>query len=73
MRMSLRCRACIKCKTYIVIHPDNAINQADIKKFERKHIGHTIMTTEINEVKGVYAPFANNGSANRSKESMEEV
>ncbi|MFX1325714.1 MAG: hypothetical protein ACFE8N_12230 [Promethearchaeota archaeon] len=71
--MSLRCRACIKCRTYIVIHPDNPINQADIKNFERQHTGHTIMTADINEVKGVYAPSTNNGGANHNGESMENM
>jgi hypothetical protein len=65
----LRCRACIKCKEYIVIHPDNPINQVDIKKFERKHTGHTVMTVDMNEVKGAYAPHTNNGDAQTSDEN----
>ena len=68
--MSLRCRACIKCKTYIVIHPDNPINQVDIKKFERKHTGHTIMTTDINEVKGAYASYTNNDGPQSTDENV---
>ena len=67
--MSLRCRACIKCKTYIVIHADNPINQVEIKTFERKHANHTIMTVELNEVKGVYSPFSNNGDVKASEEN----
>ena len=67
--MSLRCRACIKCKTYIVIHADNAINQLDIKNFERRHTNHTIITVDINEVKGVYSPSVSNGDVKPSEES----
>ncbi|KKL20445.1 hypothetical protein LCGC14_2455380, partial [marine sediment metagenome] len=43
----VRCRACIKCKSYLVIHPANPINQVDIKTFERKHASHTIMTVDL--------------------------
>ncbi|MHA2037592.1 MAG: hypothetical protein ACW98X_14240 [Promethearchaeota archaeon] len=67
--MSLRCRACIKCKTYHVIHPDNPVNQVEIKNFERQHTNHTIMTVDLNEVKGVYSPFTNNGGTKPSQES----
>jgi hypothetical protein len=67
--MSLRCRACIKCKTYIVIHADNPVNQVEIKNFDRRHTSHTIITVDINEVKGVYSPYANNGGAKPSEEN----
>ena len=67
--MSLRCRACIKCKTYMVIHADNPINQVEIKTFERNHTNHTIMTVDLNEVKGIYSPFVNNGGVKPSEES----
>lgn len=59
----MRARACIKCKEYIVIHPDNPINQLDIKKFEKRHVGHTIMTVDLNEIKGIYNLFKDNGAA----------
>ena len=67
--MSLRCRACTKCKTYFIIHADSPINQADLKKFERKHTSHTIMTVDLNEVKGVYSPSSSNGSVKSSEET----
>ncbi|MFX0042056.1 MAG: hypothetical protein ACFE8L_04010 [Candidatus Hodarchaeota archaeon] len=57
----MRARACIKCREYIVIHPDNPINQLEIKRFEKKHTRHTIMTVDLSEIKGVYDPFKNNG------------
>ena len=55
------CRACIKCREYLVIHPANPINQLEIKKFEKRHSLHTIITVDLNEIKGVYDPFKNNG------------
>jgi hypothetical protein len=57
----VRCRACIKCREYIVIHPSNPINLLEIKKFEKKHSLHTIVTMDLNEIKGVYESFKNNG------------
>ena len=45
----------------MVIHPDNPINQSDIKKFERRHTGHTIITVDLNEIKGSYNLTKNNG------------
>ncbi|KKN02450.1 hypothetical protein LCGC14_1117560 [marine sediment metagenome] len=65
----VRCRACIKCKSYLVIHPNNPINQVALKTFERNHSGHTIMTVDLNEVKGIYTPLSNNGKVNHSEES----
>ena len=68
--MSLRARACIKCKQYIVIHPANPINQVDIKKFEKDHTGHTVVTLDLNEIKGAYAPFASNSDTQSTEESF---
>ncbi|MHA2282440.1 MAG: hypothetical protein ACXAC5_16475 [Promethearchaeota archaeon] len=67
--MSLRCRACIKCKEYIIIHADNPVNQVKIKNFERNHTNHTIVTVDLNEVKGVYSSSINNGGAKPLEES----
>ena len=53
--MSVRVRACIKCRMYIVIHPGNPVNMVEIKKFEKKHLGHTVVTVDLNEVKGTYS------------------
>lgn len=66
----VRARACIKCREYMVIHPDNPINQVDIKKFERKHTGHTVMTVDLNEIKGVYAPITNNDGPQATDENV---
>ncbi len=65
----MRARACIKCKEYLVIHPESPINQAEIKKFERKHASHTIMTVDFSEIKGIYAPYTDNGVAKTSEEA----
>jgi len=66
--MIVRCRACVKCKEYMIIHPDNPVNQLDIKNFEKRHLNHTIMTVGLGEVKGIYSPFKKNGGVKPSKE-----
>ena len=67
--MSLRCRACIRCKEYIVIHAGNPINQAEIKRFEKAHLSHTIVTVDLNEVKGAYTSFKNHTAENSAPEA----
>lgn len=69
----VRARACIRCREYIVIHPDNPVNQMEIKKFERKHSGHTIVTVDLNEIMGVYTVFTNNAGADDSEEGNPEI
>ena len=59
--MIVRCRACVKCKQYVIIHPDNPINQLEIKNFEKIHLNHTIMTVGLGEVKGIYSNFKTSG------------
>ncbi|MFW9987830.1 MAG: hypothetical protein ACFFC3_04175 [Candidatus Odinarchaeota archaeon] len=67
--MSVRARACIKCKEYIIIHPGNPINQVEIKKFEKVHLGHTVVTVDLNEVKGAYSSYKNNKNKNANPEA----
>jgi hypothetical protein len=62
----MRARACIKCKEYVVIHPNNPLNQNKIDLFERKHYLHTLITVEIEEIKDQYQVFKINGTANSS-------
>jgi hypothetical protein len=69
----VRARACIRCREYIVIHPDNPVNQIEIKKFERKHTGHTVVTVDLNEIRGVYTTFNNNTGADSSEEGNPEI
>jgi len=50
----IRVRACIKCKKYIIINPNDPTNQNQIKSFERVHPAHTLITVELNEIKEFY-------------------
>ena len=52
--LTTRVRACVKCKEYIIIHPNNPVNQVHIRKFEKDHTGHTLVTLDISEVKNQY-------------------
>ena len=40
-----------------------------IKRFEKVHSGHTIMTTDINEVKGAYSSFKNHTNEKATQET----
>ncbi|MEJ2250034.1 MAG: hypothetical protein P8Y70_04620 [Candidatus Lokiarchaeota archaeon] len=53
----MRARACIKCKEYIMIHPDNPKNLQEIKIFEKNHSGHTVVTVNYSEIKGEYNSY----------------
>ena len=64
----MRARACIRCKEYIVIHPNNPLNQNKVNLFERKHHLHTLITVNIDEIKDQYQAFKNNGSENTSED-----
>ena len=66
--MSVRCRACIKCRSYMVIHPSNPVNQVEIKRFEKEHLGHTVVTVDLNEVKGSYSSAKNHDEENEPQE-----
>jgi len=50
----LRSRACIRCKKYVIIQPNDPNNQKLIKMFESNHQGHNLVTLDLNEVKGIY-------------------
>ncbi len=52
--LTTRVRACVKCREYIIIHPNDPANQAHVKKFDLIHTGHTLVTLDINEVKKQY-------------------
>ena len=54
----IRARACIKCREYVIIHPDDPKNQEMIHIFEGKHRGHTLITLDLDEVKGQYTNYA---------------
>jgi len=65
----MRARACIKCKEYVLIHPNNPLNQNEIDIFERKHHQHTLITVDLEEIKELYQLIKNNGSIEPSIES----
>lgn len=54
----IRVRACIKCKSYVFIFPNDPENQNLIKNFEKAHKSHIIITVDIEEVKGGYINIA---------------
>jgi hypothetical protein len=47
----------MRCREYVVVHPENPKNQEIIRLFEGKHRGHTVVTSDINEVKGSFTNF----------------
>ena len=55
--LRIRARACIKCREYVNIHPNDPENQNLIKLFELNHKGHTLITLDLNEVKDQYKNF----------------
>ncbi len=55
--LKIRARACIKCREYVLIYPNNPENQNLIKVFEANHRGHTLITSDIDEVKDQYKNF----------------
>lgn len=70
--VQIRVRACMKCREYAAIHPENSANQGVIKLFEGKHRGHTIVTLDFNEVKGTFKNFQDQ-KAEESNESSESA
>jgi len=56
----MRARACIKCKEYIVIHPNNPLNQVKINTFEKMHYQHTLITVDLDEIRNEYQSINNN-------------
>ncbi|KKM83742.1 hypothetical protein LCGC14_1306200 [marine sediment metagenome] len=57
----IRARACLKCKEYVIIHPNNPVNQVELKNFDKKHLGHTLIIVGFGEIKGIYTSFKSNG------------
>jgi len=52
--LKIRARACIKCREYVIIYPNNPENQNLIKVFEVNHKGHTLITLDLDEIKDQY-------------------
>ncbi len=53
----MRARACIKCREYVLIHPDNPQNINRVNLFEKTHSGHALITSNFEEIKGNFTPF----------------
>ncbi|MHA1729147.1 MAG: hypothetical protein ACTSWY_10495 [Promethearchaeota archaeon] len=47
----MNCKACIKCKEYISLHENNYSSLQRLRKFEKAHLGHPLVTLNINEVR----------------------
>lgn len=47
-------RACIKCRVFVIIEPNDAENQVTIKLFEEIHKGHNLVTLDLEEVINQY-------------------
>ncbi len=39
----------------MIIHPNESKNQAEVKRFEKTHVGHTLVTLELTEVEDQYS------------------
>jgi len=64
--LNIRARACIRCKEYLVIHPNNPTNQKMIKEFGKKHLDHAVVTLDLDEVKGTYKNSSNTNAPSLS-------
>lgn len=53
----MRARACLKCKEYVLIHPNNPVNQNLIKEFELTHTRHNLITVALEEIKEQYKRY----------------
>ncbi len=53
----MRARACIKCKEYVLIRPNDPQNLFLIKEFERNHAGHTLITLDFSEIQDSYTMY----------------
>jgi hypothetical protein len=53
----------------MVIHPGNPVNLVEVKRFEKQHLGHTVVTVDLNEVKGSYSSVKNHEAENATQEA----
>lgn len=60
----MRARACIKCKEYVIIHPNHPLSQIKVNSFEKRHHLHTLITVNLEEIQDEYQIYKNNGSEN---------
>jgi hypothetical protein len=50
----MRARACINCKEYVIIHPNNPVSQNFVKQFELTHTRHNLIIVNLDEIRGIY-------------------
>ncbi|MBY8981578.1 MAG: hypothetical protein KGD57_01405 [Candidatus Lokiarchaeota archaeon] len=55
--LDMRARACLKCREYVLIHPDNPKSINRVSQFEKVHRGHTLIISDINEIKDQFTIF----------------
>jgi hypothetical protein len=48
---TLRARACLGCKEYMIVHPNSQKNATDLEIFRGRHAAHAVVTVDVNEVK----------------------
>ena len=53
----MRARACLKCKEYVLIHPNNPVSQNMVREFELTHPRHNLMTVNLAEIKEQYKRY----------------
>ena len=66
----MRAKACLKCQEYIIIHPDNPVSQQNVKKFEKVHMGHSVVIADYFEIKDLYKRFDPNKKVDVAKKSV---
>ena len=54
----MRARACIRCKEYVLVHPEDPKNLGEIKQFETKHDKHTLVTLDLGEISQEYTKIS---------------
>ncbi|MFO7794521.1 MAG: hypothetical protein ACQERB_04125 [Promethearchaeati archaeon] len=62
-------RACLKCKEYVLIFPENPSNIVLINEFEAKHRGHTLITLNFEEIKGTFKKYSKNEKSSEEQEN----
>ena len=53
----LRARTCLKCKEYVLIHPNNSNSIKRVNIFEKIHRSHTFLNTNVGEIKDKFTIF----------------
>ena len=65
----MRARACIKCRKYVLVRPNDPANLFLIKEFEKQHATHTLVTLDFSEIQDSYTMY---GAAKEEEEEKTE-